>query len=142
MLTSYFPLMFRRFFNRFSTKIPADRAGRGAFGERHAARYLKKRGLRVLACNWTHGHDELDLVCREGDILVFVEVRTRDHTALVSGYHSVTAVKKQKLRRAAKAYLYQLRQPPAHTRFDIVEVTLGPGDAVDITHHPGVTLLG
>ncbi len=132
--------MLSRLLQRFSRDIPTDRAERGRLGEQKAARYLKKQGLRVLARNWRAGRDEIDLVCSEGEVLVFVEVRTRDASALVGGYHSVTEAKKVKLRRACKAYIKALRTPPRHTRFDIVEVKLGPGQEIALYHHPNVSL--
>lgn len=126
----------------FKKQVPTDRAERGRFGEREAARYLKGKGLRVLVRNWRHGHDEIDLVCLDGEVLVFVEVRTRDALALVDGYHSVTQAKKDKLRRVCRAYLKALPQRPGHTRFDIVAVSLGPQNQVDVSHYAGVFLLG
>jgi len=118
-----------------------DRAGRGSFGEREAAKYLRReKGFHVLIRNWRHGRDEIDLVCRDGEVLVFVEVRTRDAGATVSGYHSVTAKKKQALLRVCRAYLKGLRQRPAHFRFDIVEVRLGNGGSSTIHHFANASL--
>jgi putative endonuclease len=97
----------------------------GAAGEQAAADFLRARGWRIIARNWRSPRDrrdELDLVCRDGDVLVFVEVKTRAVTALVPGYHAVDARKKRVLRRAAAAYLRGLRSPPASFRLDVVEV--------------------
>jgi len=130
----------QRLRDKFTPALPADRAERGRLGERKAAAMLKSRGMRILARNWRAGHDEIDLVCQEGEVLVFVEVRTRDASALVGGYHSVTEAKKTKLRRACRAYMKALRTSPPHTRFDIVEVKLGPGKEIALYHHPNVCL--
>lgn len=99
----------------------------GAWGERQAEAFLKKRGFRILARNWRNPRDlrdELDLVCSDGDVLVFVEVKTRSTVALVSGYYAIDRRKKKVLRRTADAYLKCLppAQRPKTFRFDVVEV--------------------
>ena len=70
--------------------------------------------------------DELDLVCRDGAVLVFVEVKARSAGSLVPGVYTVNARKKRVLRRTAEAYLAGLRDPPRTFRLDVVEVVL-PG---------------
>jgi putative endonuclease len=100
----------------------------GARAENLAAATLTARGWRVLARNWRNPADrreELDLVCADGEVLVFVEVKARSARALVPGYFAVDARKKRVLLRAARAYLRGLRQPPRTVRFDVVEVALG-----------------
>ena len=91
----------------------------GARGERLAARWLKRRkNFRILARNWRSPRDrrdELDLVCLDGAVLVFVEVKTRAASALVQGYDAIDARKRRVLRRAADAYLAGLR--PQHRPF-------------------------
>ncbi|MDB6093799.1 MAG: hypothetical protein JWM32_1361 [Verrucomicrobia bacterium] len=111
----------------------ATAAGRrGAAGERHAAEFLKReRGFKIVARNWRSARDrraEIDLVCRDREVLVFVEVKTRAPDALVPGFHAVTPRKKRAMRRACMAYLAQLPRRPRVFRFDVVEVSLGPDD--------------
>jgi putative endonuclease len=105
-------------------------AGSGERGERLAAVWLRReRGFRIVARNWRSPRDrrdELDLVARDGEVLVFVEVKTRAAGALVTGYHAVDERKKAVMRRAIEAYLAGLRIKPRTVRFDIVEVAL-PG---------------
>lgn len=123
---------------------------RGAGGERTAAAWLEReRGFRTLARNWRNPHDEreeLDLVCRDAEVLVFVEVKTRAPGALVSGYHAVNQRKRDVLRRAALAYLRRLplASRPRTFRFDIVEVesALAPAAlaAVTVRHFENVPL--
>ncbi|MGF1449299.1 MAG: YraN family protein [Opitutales bacterium] len=102
---------------------PPSRARTGQRGEREAARLLRRKGFKILARNWRRGRLELDLVCREGPVLVFVEVRTRQSGARIAGFDSLSRPKKQALKRAASAYLQALRNKPDHFRFDLVEVT-------------------
>lgn len=100
----------------------------GEAGETAAAAHLRQAGLRVLASNWRNPDDvreEIDLVCQDGEVLVFVEVKTRAAGARVSGYHAVNKRKKAVLLRACRAYLGRLRPGARHYRFDIVEVAHG-----------------
>ncbi len=119
-------------------------AAAGVAGEQAAADFLSARGWRIVARNWRSPRDrrdELDLVARDGDVLVFVEVKTRAATALVAGFDTVNARKKRVLRRAATAYLRSLRPPPATFRFDVVEVATNvDGRPPDVRHFENVPL--
>ena len=99
----------------------------GARGEQHAAEWLQRtRGFNIVTRNWRDPRDrrqEIDLVCRDRDILVFVEVKARAAGALVPGYFAVDRRKKRVMRRAIDAYLSRLPTPPRTFRFDVVEVT-------------------
>ena len=102
----------------------------GAQGERLAAEWLEReRRFSVVTRNWRNPHDrreEIDLVCRDVDVLVFVEVKARAADALVPGYHAVDRRKRRVLQRAIKTYLRLLREKPATFRFDVVEVGWPP----------------
>jgi putative endonuclease len=131
--------MFERLRNLFKP------AGTGERGERLAAAWLRReRGFRIVARNWRSPRDrrdELDLVARDGEVLVFVEVKTRAAGALVTGYHAVDARKKAVMRRAIEAYLAGLRTKPRTVRFDVVEVALTAGAAMpEVRHFSNVTL--
>ncbi len=114
---------------------------RGRLGEEAAATFLREKGWKIVARNWRHGRDELDLVAWDGEVLVFGEVRTRAAHAPVTGYHSVTRRKKHALARAVRAYLRGLEQRPAHFRFDIVEVRVSDGAVPEVMLHAGIPLL-
>ncbi len=108
-------------------RLPEEstRAQRGKFGEALAAEYCRhKLGYRVIARNWTCKNDEIDLICEDGNVLVFIEVRARSEDALVSGYHSIDRRKKKILRRVCSRYLQRLKEPPKHFRFDIIDVSI------------------
>ena len=115
-------------------------AGAGERGEQLAADWLsRERGFVVLTRNWRNPRDrreELDLVCRDGSVLVFIEVKARAPGALVPGYHAVDARKKRVLRRAIKAYLSGLREKPRTFRFDVVEVS---SDLVSVSAPLGIS---
>ncbi len=115
----------------------------GERGEKLAAVYLQKKGYQVIARNWRNPRDrrdELDLVCTDGEVLVFVEVKARDAGALVSGYHAVDTRKKKVVRRTAVAYLRRLRARPHTYRFDIVEVEMGGGGMAEVRHFENIEL--
>jgi len=76
----------------------------------------------------------------DGEVLVFIEVRSRAKEALVSGYASVNAHKKKVLQRACKSYLKQLQNPPKHFRFDIIDVSLDEGTRGEVRHYANVPL--
>lgn len=133
-------------FERLRTFVSA--LSRGDEGERIARRYLgAKPGWRLVARNWRNPHDlreELDLVMRDGEVLVFVEVKARSARARVPGYYAVDRRKKAAQRRAIKAYVAALRVKPHTVRFDVVEVTLpaGRGGTPEVLHFENIPLLG
>lgn len=115
--------------------------GIGAVGERAAADYLRReKRFAIVRCNWRHGRDEIDLICRDRDILVFVEVKTRAAHALVGGRAAVKRRKKRAQSRACRAYLAQLETKPHTFRFDIVEVEHREGVVTAVRHFANVSL--
>jgi putative endonuclease len=100
----------------------------GAYGERVAACFLRRSGYRVLLRNVAVGKSEIDLVCREGEVLAFVEVKTRRDAKYGEPSEAVDARKRAHLVRASKVYLDELRRPSINYRFDIAEVFLVPGE--------------
>jgi putative endonuclease len=105
----------------------------GDRGERLAAEWLRReRGFAIIVQNWRNPRDrreEIDIVGRDGEVLVFVEVKTRAADALVPGYHAVDKRKKRVLKSAAQTYLAQLSHKPLTFRFDVVEVSMPVGAA-------------
>ena len=91
----------------------------GQTAEAHAERYLIAQGLKRIARNWRCRFGEIDLIMRDGDTLVFVEVRMRSRADFGGAAASVDAGKQRKLLAAAKLYLSALPQTPA-CRFDVV----------------------
>ena len=117
----------------------------GAMGERQAAAWLQReRGFKIVASNWRDPRDrrqEIDLVCRDRDVLVFVEVKARAAGALVPGYFAVDRRKKKIMRKAIDGYLSRLNPAPRTFRFDVVEVILNSDSAEpEILHFENVRL--
>ncbi|MEN8662597.1 MAG: YraN family protein [Lentimonas sp.] len=127
----------------FPNKLPENstQAQRGVFGENLAADYCRRAlGYKIIVRNWRYKRDEVDLICRDGEVLVFIEVRARAEDALISGYHSVGKHKKEVLQRAYKNYLKQLQNPPKHFRFDIIDVAISNCGTGEVRHYANIPL--
>lgn len=96
---------------------------RGAKAEQAAARFLQQQGLQLLEKNFRCKSGELDIIFREGNTLVFVEVRYRRNIAYGYPAETVNRKKQKKLLTTAKYYL-QIHAPHVQCRFDVIEVTL------------------
>jgi putative endonuclease len=98
----------------------------GAHGERIAAAYLPRAGLRVLDRNWRCREGELDIVAREGTALVFCEVKTRRGTGFGHPVEAVTRAKQRRLRLLAQRWLAAHHEHAPDLRFDVVGVLVRP----------------
>jgi putative endonuclease len=108
----------------------------GAWGEEQAAAYLSARGYTVLGRNVRpNRRDELDLVVRQGDTLVFVEVKTRHRETFARPARAVNPAKRHALNRAAVAYLRKARFPDLYYRFDVIEVLGQPEEGEPLIRH-------
>ena len=110
------------------------RAELGARGERAAERYLRGRGLRLVKRRYACRAGEIDLIMRDGDCLVFVEVKTQSDRTFQEPYERVTREKQRRLGRAGKFYVSTQRRPPSACRFDIVSVVIPAEGDVEIEH--------
>jgi putative endonuclease len=109
-------------------------AGVGSRGEALAEEHLLRRGHRIIGRNVVRAGCELDLVCRDGEVLVFVEVKTRTNPRRDPA-EAVNRRKRRQIFRAATAYAREFGNPPPSLRFDIVAVTLAPSEPPVIRHH-------
>lgn len=104
---------------------PTSRQARGAQAEALAAEHLMRHGLTIVTRNFRTRLGEIDLIARDGDSLVFVEVRMRSSRAFGGAAASVTHAKRARWVAAARVYLAKIgREPPC--RFDVVLM-----DAID-----------
>ena len=106
----------------------------GVIGERAAKKHLKKNGLKFLTANFATDRGEIDLVFREQDCLVFVEVKTRSSEDWTRPASAVDAGKQLRLSLTALDYLRLLKNPEVKIRFDIVEVLLETSAVREIRH--------
>ena len=114
---------------------------RGRLGERAAKRHLRRAGLKFLAANFRSRRGEIDLVFRDDDCLVFVEVKARSSEDWTRPAAAVNARKRRLLSLTALDYLKLLKQPPIKMRFDIVEVLLDGGAVREVRHLPNTFTL-
>ena len=108
----------------------------GQLGEQAAKRYLKKSGLKFLMANFRSERGEIDLVFRDHDCLVFVEVKTRSSEEWTRPAAAVDATRRRRLTRCGLDYLRLLKNPRVKVRFDIVEVLLENSAVSEIRHLP------
>lgn len=109
----------------------------GRRGERWAADWLTERGMRILDANWRCPRGEIDLVARDGDELVVVEVKTRRGTSHGHALEAVTPVKAARLRGLAHAWREAHPDERGLMRIDVVGITVGGGRR-DVRHVRGI----
>jgi putative endonuclease len=109
---------------------------RGQLGETTAKRHLQRKGLKFLTANFKSARGEIDLIFRDADCLVFVEVKTRSSELWTRPAAAVNARKRRLLTQTALDYLRLLKHPKLKTRFDIVEVLLVEGAVNEVRHLP------
>jgi putative endonuclease len=102
------------------------RKSTGEIGERLAVDFLRKRGYRVLETNFRCRAGEIDIIARQGETLVFVEVRTKTNLDFGSPEESISFAKRQHLQSAAEFYLQGQPQMPDAWRVDLVAIELDP----------------
>jgi putative endonuclease len=107
----------------------------GNRGERVAAKLLKKKGYRILARNCRNRWGEIDLIARDGDTIVFVEVKTRSHDEAGRPEDAVTATKQRQISRAAAAWLHRNKLDEHRCRFDVVAIVWRAGEEPLINHY-------
>jgi putative endonuclease len=106
----------------------------GELGERAAKKHLKRLGLKYLTANFRSDRGEIDLVFRDEDCLVFVEVKTRSSEDWTRPAAFVDKRKRRLLCQTALDYLRLLKNPPVKIRFDIVEVLLQDSAVREVRH--------
>ena len=117
-------------------KLLADGALLGRWGEKRSERFLKGKGFRTLARNFSCKTGEIDLVMADADgTIVFVEVKSRADEDFAAAESAVTPGKQARMSRAAKYFLsiHRIEQRPC--RFDVVTVVLGQKGPVQIRHY-------
>jgi putative endonuclease len=103
--------------------VDLSRVARGRWGEDRAATHYRRLGYEVLDRNWRCSHGEMDLILRDGDLIVFCEVKTRRTDAYGSGFWAVDHRKQARLRRIAAAWLHANRYQGISIRFDVAAIT-------------------
>ena len=114
----------------------------GRHGEQLAAQHLEAAGLAILARNWRCREGELDIVARDGSVLVFAEVKTRSSLAFGAPAEAVDRAKSARIRQLALRWIMAQRAEPepvfwSAVRFDVVSVLRGR-NGFEVTHLAGV----
>ena len=125
----------------FAGKAEPEHLRRGKLGELAAKKHLQKHGLKFLTANFSSKRGEVDLIFRDDDCLVFIEVKTRSSEEWTRPAAAVNARKRKLLSRTALDYLRLLKNPPIKIRFDVVEVLLDDGNVAEIRHLPNTFAL-
>jgi len=120
------------------TTTAQHRSTLGAYGEAFAARYLIDQGMVLLDRNWRCELGEIDLVLRDGRVLVVCEVKTRSSLAFGSPLEAVTEQKAARLRRLAARWLADHTIRPEEVRIDLVGLLVPRGGATELDHVQGV----
>ncbi len=103
-----------------------DRIRLGKSGEDLACHELRRRGYAIVARRYRTRVGEIDIVARDGAILVFVEVKTRRSLRFGHPAEAITVHKQAKLRAMARDFLFRAALGDCPCRFDVVTVTLLP----------------
>lgn len=120
----------------WTTPVEPTHLRHGKLGEKAAKRHLRSLGLKFLTANYASRRGEIDLIFRDHECLVFVEVKTRSSETWTRPAAAVDAKKRRLLSLTALEYLRRIRNPEVPIRFDIVEVLLNDGAVSEIRHLP------
>ena len=105
----------------------------GALGEQIACDYLLQLGYQILERNWSNGHKEIDIIAKDDDTIVIVEVKTRQSTYLVEPEITVDVYKQRNLIWAANSYVNR-NQYDNDIRFDIISIVIDRNNEKRIEH--------
>ena len=107
----------------------------GAWGEQAAAAYVQQMGMTVQVRNYRTAYGEIDLIVRDGDTLVFVEVKTRRNCVYGSPKDAVDARKQAHIRQAAECFLQEKGIPDdTPLRFDVISIVKAYGQAMQLEY--------
>ena len=122
-----------------------NNAANGRYGEWVGEKFLKRRGFSVMHRNWRSSRDrrlEIDLVCMDVEVLVFVEIRARSENSLVDGYSSLNRKKRNALARSIRSFLREESLKAKTYRLDLLEIDL-PRAALpkpQVLHHENIAI--
>jgi putative endonuclease len=108
----------------------------GKKGEEIAVAYLKKEGYKILELNWRYGHKEIDIIARNGEEIVMVEVKTREGDYFEEPWEAVSLQKIRNIVEVAEAYLIG-KKIDLETRFDVISIIFSDDVNYELTHFPG-----
>lgn len=93
----------------------------GAFGESYALGYLRKKGYQVIQINYRFKRNEVDIICKDGEQFVFVEVKARQTAEIGEPWRAVTKTKQRQIIKCAHNYLVE-NDIDKDSRFDVISI--------------------
>lgn len=114
--------------------MPHQKQKTGNRGETLACTILKKKGYEILERNYRYGHGEIDIIARDGETLVFVEVKSRKNLEFGPPELGVTKGKQRQVRKIAEAYLYEKNIKDTECRLDVVAILFRGKEKPKINH--------
>ncbi len=106
----------------------------GDHGESIARDYLSQKGYVIIDTNWSSRFGELDIVAQQGDVYVFVEVKTRHSKNTESAFASITPAKREKMIKAVYEYIHEKELDDIHWRIDAIGIALHRNQSPIIDH--------
>ncbi len=112
----------------------------GARGEQFAAKFLKKKGYRIIVMNRRQGNGEIDLIAMDGEFLVFVEVRTRTSEEFMTPEQTFRAEKRRNILRTVRRLIRRHWQTVLRPRIDFIAIIWPEGaeEPASVRHHEAV----
>lgn len=121
-----------------SSRKPEPRHERGRVAEKQAARFLRRKGHRIIARNYDCPAGEIDLITTDGATIVFVEVKSRTDETGKDAEQIVASNQRERLLRAAQYFLRRADPHNRPARFDVVTVFFPPGGSPLVEHFANV----
>ncbi len=106
----------------------------GEKGEDMAVEYLKKLGYKILARNYRFGHGEIDIIAKDKETIVFVEVKTRENLNFGPPELAITKRKQQQIKKIGEAYLHENNITDTECRMDVVAILMERNKKPEINH--------
>ncbi len=106
----------------------------GSYGEDLACKFLEESGFKIVERNYFYGHGEIDIIAKDGDELVFVEVKYRTNDEYGPPELSISKGKQKLVRRTAEAYLYEHEIKDQKCRIDLIAILQLKGEKPKINH--------
>ena len=107
----------------------------GKEGEEIAVKYLEEKGFEIIERNYQYGHGEIDIVAKDKDELVFIEVKTRLNLELGEPEYAVNQRKIKQIKKMAELYLFDKEIEEENCRFDVIAIILLNKTIPQITHY-------
>lgn len=106
----------------------------GVLGEKWAVDFLKNRNYNIVAINYRCRYGEIDIIARQRDTIVFVEVKTRNSMNFGRGLEAVNYLKQQKIKKVALDFLSKQKTFFPNMRFDVIDIMVKGEDHIEINH--------